>query len=466
METGSQHDTILIIDDDPAIITSLKLMLKQAGFASQSAQAPTEALALLQTQSFRLVIQDLNFSRNTTGEEGLALLEQIHTQAPELPVILITAWGSIALAVEGMKRGASDFVTKPWKNEALLQSIRTALNLAQTKQSASRSVPIERSELDRRYDFRMMIGAEPNFLQILDWIGRVAATNASVLITGESGTGKELVAEALHVNSPRRHQPLIKVNLGGIPTSLFESELFGHKKGAFTDAKQDRIGRFEAAQGGTLFLDEIGDLDWSCQVKLLRVLQERTFEKVGSSVSQAMDVRVVTATNRDLPAMIQEGTFREDLFYRLNLIHLSLPPLRERRGDIPALAEYFLQQACAFYKRPSLTFTPEALQWLRTLRLPGNVRELKQLIDRTALLSTGPHITPYDCEITTRMQPSSSEPPLALPEVGSMTLDEMEKAMIERALHFHSHNLSKVAESLGLSRAALYRRLNKYGIDS
>ena len=281
---------------------------------------------------------DMNFSMTTTGEEGLQLLRQVKALCPDLPVILMTAWGSIALAVKGMQLGAFDFVTKPWNNLMLLKSIRTALALGEQRKEAIR--PLDRAEADQKFHFDRIIGRSHALMEVLGTVARVSSTNASVLITGESGTGKELIAEAIHANSPRRKEAFVKVNLGGLSQSLFESEMFGHKKGAFTDAYMDRTGRFELAHKGTIFLDEIGDLELSCQVKLLRVLQDQTFEVLGDSKPRKVDVRVVSATNRDLSTMVTDRSFREDLFYRINLISIHLPSLRERREDIPVLVRY------------------------------------------------------------------------------------------------------------------------------
>src|ERR1041385_3068863 len=303
-------NAILIVDDDTSVITSLALLLKQAGYESHSATSPVQAIEELKNDHIRLVIQDMNFSRQTTGEEGLSLLRQIKSLRPDLPVILMTGWGSIALAVQGVRAGASDFITKPWTNEQLLQSVKTALGLARVNPRGVRPRTPTREELDTQYDFSPIIGSDPKLLAALEIAGRVSATDASVLITGESGTGKELVAEAIHRNSNRRDGPFLKVNTAGISSSLFDSEMFGHVKGAFTDARQDRAGRFEAAAGGTIFLDEIGDLDGSCQVKMLRVLQDRTFEQVGSSETRAVDVRVLSATHADLSVAVSRGKQR------------------------------------------------------------------------------------------------------------------------------------------------------------
>jgi DNA-binding NtrC family response regulator len=459
---------ILIVDDDASVTTSLALLLKQAGYASQTAATPGAALKLLESAPFALVLQDMNFSRQTSGAEGLELLRRIKARWPQLPVVLITAWGSIELAVQGVRAGANDFITKPWTHQQILQAVGTALGLAAANATQIKQRPPTRAELDARYDFSQLIGHDPKFLKVLEIISRVAATDASVLITGESGTGKELIADAIHRNSPREGAPFVKVNLGGIPAQLFESEMFGHVKGAFTDAKSDRKGRFELADGGTIFLDEIGDLDASAQVKLLRVLQDRTYEVLGSSSTRSVDVRVVSATNRDLTEMVARGQFREDLLYRLNLIALHLPPLRERAADIPPIAQHFLDSLAKVYRRSQLALSDAALRWLQNQPWPGNIRQLRQVLERAVLMTGNDVLGVEDFALTLEMdrrheaQPEERE---ALPPIGSMTLDEVEKAMILKALKHHDGNISRVAEALGLSRAALYRRFEKYGIE-
>jgi two-component system NtrC family response regulator len=454
---------ILIVDDDPSVTASLALVLKQAGHASRSAASPAEALARLQEGGCDLVLQDMNFSRQTTGAEGLALLERIRAGWPAIPVVLMTAWGSIALAVEGMKAGAADFVTKPWTNPQIVQIVGTALGLAQARPGTDDVAP-NREDIDKAWDMGAIVGRDPRLLRLLQVVGRVAATDASVLVTGESGTGKELIAEALHRNSGRRDGPFVKVNLGGISASLFESEMFGHVRGAFTDARHDRKGRFEAASGGTIFLDEAGELEPSSQVKLLRVLQDRSYEVLGSSQTRTVDVRVIAATNRNLPDMVAAGTFREDLLYRLNLIALHLPPLRERPGDIALLAGQFLAGVAQVYGRDDLTASPAALRWLQGQPWPGNVRQLRQTIERTVLVSTASvlEVEHFNAALGMEAQGAVRDP---LPAVGSMTMEQIERAMIEKSLRHHDGNLSRVAESLGLSRAALYRRLEKYELD-
>ncbi|MBK9488126.1 MAG: sigma-54-dependent Fis family transcriptional regulator [Haliscomenobacter sp.] len=450
---------LLLIDDDIAIQTSLSLLFQQQGFEVRTASSPTEALSFLQKHTPELAILDMNFSIETSGSDGLSTLRKIKNIHPALPVILLTGWGSIELAVEGMKIGAADFMTKPWQNEALLQAVRTALKLAQSPPQSP-----NRRKLDEQFHFENIVGEDPKLLELLESIGRVAPTDAPILITGESGAGKELIAEAIHLNSKRAKAPFVKVNLGGISASLFESELFGHVRGAFTDAKTDRIGRFEMAHKGSIFLDEIGDLDLASQVKLLRVLQDRTFEPLGSSRSKTVDVRVVCATNRNLEEMVGQGTFREDLFYRINLITVKLPALRERPGDIPALVDFFVNNLKTLYNRPQLRVHKEALHWLKNLPLPGNIRQLKNLVERTVLLSTGDELGVADFQKNLQSFGSGTKGSVKFPEVGSMTLEEMELEMIKRALAFHQNKLSKVARSLGITRFALYRRLEKYGI--
>ena len=453
---------VLIVDDDVSIAASLALLLKQAGHASRAAAGPSEALALLEGGGIGLVLQDMNFSRQTTGAEGLALLDAIKARWPQLPVVLMTAWGSIGLAVQGMKAGAADFVTKPWTNAQLLQSIETALGLQEAHRGPDRPPPT-RDELDTAYDFSGVIGSDSRLLKVLDVVARVAPTDASVLVTGESGTGKELIAEAIHRNSRRVKGPFVKVNLGGVSSTLFESEMFGHVKGAFTDARGDRKGRFEIAAGGTIFLDEIGELEPGSQVKMLRVLQDRSYEPLGSSLTRSVDVRVVSATNRDLGALVARSEFREDLLYRLNLITLHVPPLRERPGDVPALAHHFLAAGGQVYGRASVAVSPKAVRWLQSQPWPGNVRQLRQLVERTLLMTDR---TPLEAEDFARgAEMEAREAPRdALPAAGSMTIDEIEKGMIVKCLAHYGGNLSRVAEALGLSRPALYRRLEKHGI--
>jgi DNA-binding NtrC family response regulator len=452
---------ILVIDDDIAVRTSLCLLLKKNGFMAMPAEMPEDAIELVRQQPFDLIIQDMNFSLETSGEEGLKLLKALKILAPQTPVVLMTAWASVTLAVEGMKAGAADFVCKPWSNEGLLSTVQTALSLSQTF-TREKSHATDRKQLANSYHFDKIIGEDPQFVSVLETVGRISATDASVLILGESGTGKELIAEAIHQNSKRANKAFVKVNLGGISSTLFESEMFGHRKGAFTDAKNDRVGRFELANKGTIFLDEIGELDMASQVKLLRILQDRTYEVLGDSRSKSVDVRVVSATNRDLADMVERGTFREDLFYRLNLITIRLPPLRERPGDIPLLVSTFIEHLKLLYARPQLRVSKEALSWLKELPLPGNIRELKNLVERTVLVSRNEELTLAD--FTSQQATSKKGNIAAKSAAGLATLDQMEEVMIQKAMQLHKGNISKVARSLGLSRATLYRRLEKYQI--
>lgn len=447
---------ILIIDDDSAVRSSLGFMLKRAGYEAQTVPGPREAMEVVRSVDPDLILMDMNFTLSTTGEEGLTLLRQVKIFRPDTPVILMTAWGSIQLAVQGMRTGAFDFITKPWNNATLLQRIETALELS--------GVPKEMTqEPNDLFNRASIIGRSQALMDVLHTVARIAKTNASVLITGESGTGKELIAEALHINSPRAKQPFVKVNLGGISQSLFESEMFGHKKGAFTDATSDRTGRFEMANKGTIFLDEIGDLDPSCQVKLLRVLQDQTYEVLGDSHPRKTDVRVVSATNADLHQMVGERTFREDLFYRINLITVKLPSLRERREDIPLLARHFADRQAEANGLPSTDFSADALQFLSRLPYPGNIRELKNLVERTILVSGKSMLdaSDFDAQYIRPNAPKAS----GNTSLTGLTLDEIERQTILQTLERHKGNLSQVATALGISRAALYRRLEKYDIN-
>ena len=444
---------ILIIDDDSAVRSSLSFMLKRAGYEAQVVPGPREAIEVVRTVAPDLILMDMNFTLSTTGEEGLTLLKQVKVFRPDTPVILMTAWGSIQLAVQGMQAGAFDFIPKPWNNAALLQRIETALELSTAPKETTQ-------EQNDAFNRNHIIGRSQGLTDVLNTIARIAKTNASVLITGESGTGKELIAEAIHINSQRAKHPFVKVNLGGISQSLFESEMFGHKKGAFTDASADRTGRFEMADKGTIFLDEIGDLDLSCQVKLLRVLQDQTFEVLGDSRPRKTDIRVVSATNADLRKMVNERTFREDLFYRVNLITVKLPALRERREDIPLLVRHFADRQAETNGLPRTEFSADAMQFLSRLPYPGNIRELKNLVERTILVSGKPTLdaSDFDAQYIRHNDQKAAESTSFI----GMTLDEIERQTILQALERHKGNLSQVAMALGISRAALYRRLEKH----
>ena len=432
---------ILIIDDDNIVRSSLLFMLKRAGYEAKAVTGPREAMEVVRVEAPELILMDMNFSLSTSGEEGLTLLKQVKLFRPDVPVILMTAWGSIQLAVQGMRAGAFDFITKPWNNAALLQRIETALQLSPPSAGTPAGPALK---LDRGH----IVGSSKGLTAVLDTVARIAPTNASVLVTGESGTGKELIAEAIHRNSRRASQPFVKVNLGGISQSLFESEMFGHKKGAFTDAVADRTGRFELADQGTIFLDEIGDLDLSCQVKLLRVLQDQTFEVLGDSRPRKVNVRVVSATNADLRRMVGEHTFREDLFYRINL---------------PLLARHFADRQAEANGLRRTDFSADALQFLSALPYPGNIRELKNLVERTILVSNKPVLDAADFEAQYQPRETGGSPEKTGAFAG-MTLNEIERQTILQTLDSYKGNLTQVAAALGISRAALYRRLEKYGI--
>lgn len=455
---------ILIIDDDIGIRTSLSMMLRRAHYEVQAVASPKEAMAVVREQEPQLIMLDMNFSLSTSGDEGLTLLKQIKLFRPNVPVILMTAWGSINLAVKGMRAGAFDFITKPWNNVALMERVELALSFPSAKPigTISPSSPITPSN--------NIVGSSPALTQVLDTIQRVAPTNAPVLILGESGTGKELIAEAIHRQSRRANESFVKVNLGGVSQSLFESEMFGYRKGAFTGAVADRAGRFELADKGTIFLDEIGDLDLASQVKLLRVLQDQTFEPLGDSHTRQVNVRIVCATNADLPKLIEEGRFREDLYYRINLITVHLPPLRERKDDIPALAAYFINKQCEANALPPVTLSDDAVKRLKSFSYPGNIRQLKNIVERAVLMSCKSVITAEDIELPA--EHSTLHTPNSTPNTEHSTLntistlEEQERTAIENAMKEYDGNLSKVAEALGLSRGALYRRLEKYNLRS
>jgi DNA-binding NtrC family response regulator len=448
---------ILIVDDDNAVQVSLALLLKQSGFDTLCCDGPQEALAALESAPADLVLQDMNFSLQTSGEEGLALLAAIKAQYPALPVLLMTAWGSIALAVRGVKAGAANFFTKPWDNAQLAALVEATLELAHPP-SAPR---LTRRPLDAQCDFSGIVGEHPRLLKVLETIAQVARTRAPVLILGESGTGKELIADAIHRNSPRADHPIVKINMGAITSSLFESEMFGHVRGAFTDARSDRKGHVASADGGTLFLDEIGELQRGDQVKLLRVLQDQRYQPVGASAAFQADVRVVSATNRELAELVAEGDFREDLFYRLNLITIRLPPLRERRSDIPLLARHIADTVAEGYGLGEVVLAADALDWLSAQPWPGNIRQLKQTLERTLLLAGKSQLTQADFLATSAVDEGAPGTRLG---VDGMTLEQVERHMIEQALHQHVGNISRVAKALGLSRTALYRRLERHGL--
>ena len=438
---------ILIIDDDESIRFSLSLLLKKAGYECESVANPEEALQKVRQRKYYLILMDMNFSRNTSGREGIELLMKTKIFQPETPVILMTAWGSIDLAVEGIKTGAFDFITKPWHNTLLLQRIETALQLNSFPQDYSNT----------SFNRCGIIGNNPQLIDLLSTVEKIAPTDAPVLILGENGTGKELIANAIHSNSRRRDNPFVMVNLGGISQSLFESEMFGHVKGAFTGAVNSRKGRFELADKGSIFLDEIGDLDLGSQVKLLRVLQEHKFEPLGQSTPKKVDIRVIAATNADIPKMVLEKSFREDLYYRVNLITLRLPALRERRDDIPLLIRHFVRLSAQNNHLDIPEISSEAIEFLCRLPYPGNIRELKNIIER-AVLTSGSRLEKSEFNYLSR-------------DVGQVSvenlppnLEEMERKALLDAIEKSNGNHTQAARILGVTRQTLYRKLEKHGI--
>lgn len=453
---------ILVCDDDNAVRSSLDFLLTKAGYEPTCVSTCEEILKNIRESDYDLVLLDMNFSLSINGEEGIELLRKIKLLKPETPVILMTAWASVELAVRGIKLGAFDFVTKPWNNIQLLKIIETSITL-----SVNPRLPLYNvlDKTEKLPEFQGIIGEDPTLHEILEIIKRVGVTHAPVLITGESGTGKELIASAIHKFSLRKNKPFVKVNLGGIPVSLFESEMFGYKKGAFTDAKSDHLGRFEKAHTGTIFLDEIGDLALSSQVKLLRVLQDQTFEKLGDSDSITVDVRILSATNHDLYSLADKGLFREDLLYRINLIQIEVPPLRQRKNDIPLLADYFIDQAHRLYSLPVKSISKEGKEWLYNQPWPGNVRELKNIMERTVLLTAGDQIKSEDFIIALNTGRNQTQRTSAS-KSSSDTLDNMERKMIIKTIDECGGNLSKSSEKLGISRATLYRKMEKHGIQT
>lgn len=442
---------ILIADDDTGVRLSLSLLLKRAGYEVLPVATPEAVLEEVRRRRFSLIMLDMNYTLSVSGREGIELLRKCKIFQPDTPVILITAWGSIPLAVEGMQAGAFDFITKPWDNAALLERVATAIRLS----------PVVDGDDADSFDRSGIIGQSAPLEAVLQQVRRVAPTNASVLILGENGTGKELIARAIHANSRRRDKSFVAVNLGGIPRTLFESEMFGHTKGAFTGAVAARKGRFEAAEGGTIFLDEIGDLDQPSQVKLLRVLQERTFEPLGDSRPRNADVRVVCATNARLEEMVANGTFREDLYYRINLITLRLPPLRERRDDIPLLVNHFADLYCQREKIQRPVITAGAMTWLAAQPYPGNIRELRNLVERAIIITPEPRLEVEDFQ---RVAPAPVPTAATAGATGGATLDELERRAVEAAVNSAGGNLSIAAAALGITRQSLYRRMEKFGM--
>jgi DNA-binding NtrC family response regulator len=446
---------ILVADDQADILSALKLLLKREGFEVATASSPAGVLDITAREHVDVALVDLNYSRDTTsGEEGVALVEQLHRLHPELPVVVMTAWASVEVAVQAMRNGANDFLEKPWNNQRLLSVLRNQVHLAEARQRGRRLA--DENAILRGSDGTNLVASSRPMQEVVRLARQVARSDASVLITGEPGTGKSLLAKLMHDWSDRAEKSFISVNAGGLPETVFESEMFGHVKGAFTDAKADRAGRFELADGGTLFLDEIGNVPPAQQARLLRALETGEFERVGSSRTQRADVRVVSATNADLAAMIRDGRFREDLLFRINTVEIRLPPLRERREEILELANAQLARKAAQYQRAVKGFDPTALLALQQYAWPGNVRELNSVVERSLLLAGGEEIGAADL----RLSAARSGPP----SLEEMSLEDAERALIRSAIRRNGGSVQAAAEALGLSRSAMYRRLEKLGL--
>jgi DNA-binding NtrC family response regulator len=445
---------ILVADDQADVREALRLLLKGEGYVIETVASPAAVISAVQSADFDAVLLDLNYARDTTtGREGLELVSQLQGFDSTLPTIVMTAWGSVDKAVEAMRRGARDFIEKPWDNARLLATLRTQVELSRALRRSQRLEGENR--LLRRDGAPELIAESAAMRPVLQLMQRVAPSDANVLITGEHGTGKEVVAQWLHATSSRAGRPLVAVNLGGLSEGLFESEMFGHVKGAFTDARTDRIGRFELAEGGTLLLDEVGTVPLRQQAKLLRVLESGELERVGASRSRRIDVRILSATNADLQEEVTAGRFREDLLFRLNTIEIKLPPLRERREDIRPLAEHFLGRYANRYGKPVAGFEPDAVEALEAHPWPGNVRELDHALERAVLLAQGGMIRSGELGLRGSA---------GLPRLEDLPLEEVERLLIRKALDRHGGNVSQAAKSLGLSRSALYRRLQQHGL--
>jgi DNA-binding NtrC family response regulator len=447
---------ILVVDDNKNVLSALRILLEQYFETVTLLPSPNRLPSMLQTQSPDLILLDMNFSEINTGNEGLYWLSEIKKRDAGLPVVLFTAYADIDLAVKALKRGATDFVVKPWENAKLIATLQAAYALRKSQKEIRHlreTQDVLQAELGREQD--ICWGTSPAVLKLREIIKKVAQTNANVLITGENGTGKEVVAREIHRLSQRNREVLISVDMGAITESLFESELFGHVKGSFTDAKIDRTGKFEAADGGTLFLDEIGNLAYPLQAKLLSALQSRQIVRVGDNRPIPIDIRLISATNQDLPSAVGNNTFREDLFYRINTIQIELPALRERKEDIPLLADFFLQKQARKYRKNGMRFAKETLKKLTDYPWPGNVRELQHTIEKTVILADNNELQPSDVYL----QKSAS---LAL--AAAMTLEDAERILICNALTRHNDNLSAVAAELGISRPTLYSKIKKYHV--
>src|SRR2546427_6226732 len=451
----SSTPCILIADDQPDVLEALRFLVKGEGYQAESVNSPPAAIDAVESRDFDAVLMDLNYTRDTTsGQEGLDLLNRIQTLDSTLPVIVMTAWGSVELAVEAMRRGARDFIQKPWDNSRLSAILKTQIELGRALRKGQRLEAENRALRAER--FPQLIAQSAAMRPVLDVISRVGPSDANVFITGENGTGKGLVAQTLHSVSLRSTRPLVQVNTGGLAEGVFESELFGHVKGAFTDAKSDRVGRFELADGGTLFLDEIANVPVNLQPKLLRVLETGDFERVGSSRTRHVNVRIVSATNSNLSEEVASGRFRQDLLFRLNTIEIQLPPLRDRREDIPALSTHFLRLHAQPYRKNLPGFEAPALQALLDHPWPGNIRELDHAVERGVLMAQGSTIRLG--ELGLRIDRDSTS------RIEDMSLEEVEGFLIKKAMARFDGNVSQAAKALGLSRSALYRRLQRYGL--
>ena len=447
---------ILIADDDRDVLEALRLLLKGEGYETEAVAQPADVLKTLPTRDYSLALIDLNYARDTTsGREGLDLLASINALDVTLPVVVMTAWGTVELAVEALRRGAKDFIQKPWDNQRLLTILSTQIELSQALRKGAR-LEAENRVLrdDSAGKLPLLIAESPAMQPVLELIRRIGPSDANVLITGENGTGKEVVARTLHALSERAMHSLVTVNAGALASGTFESELFGHVKGAFTDARADRVGRFELADGGTLFLDEIANVPVNLQPKLLRVLETGEFEPVGSSHTRRVNVRVLSATNAGLNEEVKQGRFRQDLLFRLNTVEMRLPPLSERPEDVQPLAEHFLRSYTARYRKAISGFDPAAIRSLRAHPFPGNVRELDHVVERAVLMARGSVIQTADLWLPTAREAS--------PRIDEMSLEEVERLLIQKALARANGNVNAAAESLGLSRSALYRRIGKY----
>ena len=443
---------ILVADDQPDVLEALRLLLKAEGYSIETAKSPAAVLKAVEARDFSLAIIDLNYARDTTsGQEGLDLLAKLQAADVTLPVVVMTAWASVEIAVEAMRRGAKDFITKPWDNPRLLAIVKTQIELAGAVRAYRRLE--QENQILRGKGGPNLIAQSPSMRPVLEIISRVGPSDANVLITGENGTGKGVVAQALHAVSVRAGKAFISVNMGGLPEGVFESELFGHVRGAFTDAKADRAGRFELADGGTLFMDEIGNIPMSQQAKILRTLETGEFDRVGSSRTYRANVRLISATNSDLPVEVAAGKFRQDLLFRLNTIHIHLPPLRERREDIALLAQHFLKGHVERYRKQITGFDESALEAMRNYAWPGNVRELDHSVERGVLMTQGKVVRAPDLGLNAGH---------AAPRLDDMSLEEVESYLIKKTLARCDGNARKAAEELGLSRSAFYRRLERY----